>query len=101
MVYVELGRFPLYITRKLRILKCWLKERQFNNCILQSRYDYMVEGNDSWAVNIKQELQSLGLGQMWDELILDVKSAYKIIEERIYKNIQEKTIYVGKAIKLD
>ena len=43
----------------------------------------MVENHDSWAVNIKQELQSLGLDQMWDELILVVKSAYKIIEERI------------------
>ena len=32
----------------------------------------------------KQELQSLGLGQMRDELFLDVKSAYKIIKERIY-----------------
>ena len=79
MVYVELGRFPLYITRKLRILKYWLKLRQSNNCILQSCYDYMVENNDSWMVNIAQELQSLGLGQMWNELILDVKSADKIL----------------------
>ena len=28
-----------------------------------------LRNNDSCAVNIKQELQSLGLGQMWDELI--------------------------------
>ena len=34
----------------------------------------MVENNDSWAINIKQELQSLVLGHMWDALILDVKS---------------------------
>ena len=34
----------------------------------------MVENNDSWAVNSKQELQSLGLDQMWDELTFDVKS---------------------------
>ena len=40
----------------------------------------MVENNDNWAVNIKQELQSLGFVQMWDELILDVNSANKIIE---------------------
>ena len=63
MVYDELGRFPLYITGKLRILKYSLKVRQSNNCILQSCYDYMVENNDSWAVKIKQELQALGLGQ--------------------------------------
>ena len=35
----------------------------------------MMENKNSWAVKIKQELQVLGLGQMWDELILDVKSA--------------------------
>ena len=28
----------------------------------------MVEDDESWVVNIKQELQSLGLGQMWGEL---------------------------------
>ena len=47
----------------------------------------MVENNDSWVVNIKQELQTLGLGHMWYELILDVKSVYKIIEKRKTKNV--------------
>ena len=50
----------------------------------------MVENNDSWAINSKQELQSLVLGHMWDELILDVKSSYKIIEERIYTTRKNK-----------
>ena len=49
----------------------------------------MVENNDSWSVNITQELQSLDLGQMWDELILYVKSAHKIIEEKIYDTEKE------------
>ena len=64
----------------------YLKVKQLNNCILQSSYDFVciVENIDSWVVNIKQELQYLGLGQMWDELILDVKSAYKLTEKRIY-----------------
>ena len=44
----------------------------------------MVENNDRWVVNMKQELKSLGLGQMWDELKLYMKSAYRIIEKRIY-----------------
>ena len=59
----------------------------------------MVENNDSWVVNIKQELQTLGLGHMWYELILDVKSDYKIIEKRIYHT--EKLKMFGKAIKLE
>ena len=47
----------------------------------------MVENNDSWAVNIKQELQSLGLGEMWDELFLDVRSDNEIIEKILLKKI--------------
>ena len=44
----------------------------------------MIQKNYSWVVNIKHELQSLGLGQIWDELIFNVKSANRIIEKRIY-----------------
>ena len=53
LVYVELGRFLLYIKRKLRILRYWIKIRRSINSILQSCNDYMVENNDSWAVTIK------------------------------------------------
>ena len=53
MVYVELGKFLLYIKRKLRILRYWIKIRRSINSILQSCNDYMVENNDSWAVTIK------------------------------------------------
>ena len=35
---------------------------------------------------------------MWDELILDVKSAYKVIGKSMHDT--EKTKYVGKVIKL-
>ena len=59
MVYVELGRFQLYIIRKLRILKYWLMIRQSHICILQIIFAVR-------AVNINQELQCLGLGQTSD-----------------------------------
>ena len=64
----------------------YLKVKQSNNWILQfcHYYVYIAENSNTWSVNIKQKLQSSGLGQMWDELILDLKSAYKIIEKRIY-----------------
>ena len=41
MIYYELGRFPMLITRKLRILKYWCKLMQTENCILKSCYEYM------------------------------------------------------------
>ena len=62
---------------------------------------YMVDNNDSWGVNIKQDLQLdlLYLTLLYfrfksnvGELILDVKSAYKVIGKRMYDT--EKTKYV-------
>ena len=52
-------------------MKYLLKVRQYTNCILKSYNEYMVENNDSWAVDIKRELQYFGLGNMWDSVNLD------------------------------
>jgi hypothetical protein len=35
MVYYELGRYPLIVTRKIRIFKFWMKLLNANNCRLQ------------------------------------------------------------------
>ena len=60
LVYFELGRFPLYITRKLKIIKYWLKLRSSDNCILKACYDEMIKCNDSRITGIKNELNSSG-----------------------------------------
>ena len=54
----------------------------------------MVENNDSWVVNITQELQSWGLGQMWDELITCKECLYKNWKENIFDT--EKQIMLAK-----
>ena len=73
LVYYELGRLPLYILRKLRIIKYWGKLKNTENCILKSL-------NDNWVnvINIKTELCKLGLAYIWDEMYID-KRLYKII----------------------
>ena len=38
MVYSELGRLPLYISRNIRIVKHWLKLLNTDNCILKECY---------------------------------------------------------------
>ena len=63
MVYVELGGFPLYLTRKLRILKYWLKVRQSNIIVMTTLLRITIVRRSSKNSNS-------GLGQMWDELIL-------------------------------
>ena len=92
---LNLVDFHCIFTRKLQILKYWLKVRQSN---FLSCYDYMMRIMLAERSTLNKEFKSLGLGQMWDELILDVKSAYKIIEEIIYYTEKK---YVCKAIKLE
>ena len=66
MVYYELGRFPLAIGRKFRILKYWVKLMNTDNCILKACYNEMKAKGDSWLVNIMEELNRIGLGYIWD-----------------------------------
>jgi len=39
MIYTELGHCPLTVTRKVRIIKYWLKLPKTENCILKSIYE--------------------------------------------------------------
>jgi len=81
-VYSELGRFPLLIIRKLRIFKYWIKLRNTSNCILNGIYKEMEQYDDNWLINIRQELNMLGLNYIWKLTHVDNRT-YNIIKERI------------------
>ena len=90
LVYFELGRFPMCITRKLKIFKYWQKIRSSDNCILKSCYDEMVNTNDPWIANIKNELNSLGLLYIFEEPCKNDANNFKLIESRM-KDIYAQT----------
>lgn len=60
MVYYELGRYPLIIHSKLRIMKYWIHLLCTENLILKSLYDEMcinAENNpnvSSWVTQVKK-----------------------------------------------
>lgn len=83
LVYCELGRLPLYIRRKLRIFKYWLKIKNTNNIILKEAYESMLVNNDNWMVSIQSELSSMGLKYLFDETCSNQCKTYKTIECRI------------------
>ena len=87
-VYSELGRFPLQVTRKLRIFKYWIKLRNTTNCILRGIYEEMSQYNDNWLINIRQELYSLGLNYIWNLSYVD-DSIYVIIKQRMLDNFKQ------------
>lgn len=45
MVYCELGRVPLYITRYVRMIDYWLKLLKSDNCILKNCYEEMYDAS--------------------------------------------------------
>jgi hypothetical protein len=67
MTYTELGRVPLVIHRKLRILKYWVKSLSTHNCILKNWYEemYVNPYYSSWVSNVKYFLCSLGFINIW------------------------------------
>ena len=67
MLYAELGRFPLLISRKIRIVKYWIKLLNTENIILKSLYEDMLENIDcrNWLSQVRDLLFSLGFGYVW------------------------------------
>ena len=72
LVYAELGRFPLYIHRYIRIIKYWLNlyNKKSGNCLLQAvlrnqRQDTLHEVKN-WSFNVKHLLESSGFAHVWN-----------------------------------
>ena len=72
-VYGELGRYPLYITRYLRIIKYFLKlhTTKQSNCILYSTLNNMlfdsvnITGCVNWVTKVRDLLQNAGFNDVW------------------------------------
>lgn len=69
MVYNELGRLPLSIRRKIRIVKFWCKLLESENCIYQDMFERAEKYPCviyNWLLNVKKNvLFSLGFGEVW------------------------------------
>ncbi len=70
-IYGELARFPLYITRYVRIVKYWLPVINTDNCILNRLYTSSLmdcnNGMLNWTTSIKQLLYEHGFGYVWED----------------------------------
>ena len=68
-VYGELGRYPLYITRYILIIRYWCNLLRTNNIILSTVYNDMLRdcelGLDNWVSKVKSMLFEYGFGNIW------------------------------------
>ena len=72
-LYGDLGRFPLYIKRNIRMVKYFLKINtiESDNCILNAELNdqidsvYSDSNTTNWASNVQDILHSSGLNEVW------------------------------------
>ena len=90
-LYGELGRVPLYITRKVNMLRYWYKLLRLNEQALQKIVYLMLKDDTengvtyvgaNWAFQIKSILESHGLGYIWQSQNIDTVP-FAFIKQRI------------------
>ena len=91
-VYGELGRVPLHVMRKERILKYWFKVKCSTNTLLQETYLNEIHVAEHchyptsmsfWTIKVKQLLDYLGLTFLWDSDDITLLQVNQIME-RLY-----------------
>ena len=71
IVYGELGRVPLYVLRKVRIVKYWYKILADPLTLLNKVYKQQIcnvnnnRNLKSWSANVKLLLIELGFSYLW------------------------------------
>ncbi len=69
-VYGELGRYPLYINRYIKIIKFWFKILNNENIIMQIVYKQALhdcnKGYNNWVTNVKNMLNNYGFGYVFE-----------------------------------
>ena len=84
-VYGEIGRAPLSVIRKVRILKFWFKIIKNPNSLLYKICQDQINNSylDSWASKVKQLFNELGFSFLWNNSNITNLQLTRIIE-RVY-----------------
>ena len=87
-VYGDLGRYPLYVTRYVRIIKYWCKLVKSDNNLLRKSYEVALadynRGKINWVFNCKKLLDEYGLSYVFNNSDgIDVKLFPKLFKRRV------------------
>ena len=73
MVYGELGRYPLIINVKVRMISFWGKLLNFQNSILSSKLLYVLRNyKNPWCQFVQSILNECGLSSVWQENSINI-----------------------------
>ena len=90
-VYAQLGRYPLYITRYVQIIKYWFRVINTNNILLKKVYDFAkqdcLKGLNNWVSNVCRLLNENGFSYVWENpFSVNIKAFIPIFRQRILDN---------------
>ena len=93
-VYGELGRYPLYINRFVRIIKYWGKIMQSDNVLIKLLYNELFiacnNGVKNWSYNVKQLLDKYGFSHVFkDPLLKNHSTFYLEFKSRVIVTFQQ------------
>ena len=107
-LYCELGRKPLIVFRKLRILTYWSKIVTSGDTLVKRVYEVLYDdavngrtyNGSNWAQQVKTMLESLGFAYVWNNQALD-KNTYNAIKQRLFDSAdQELLMSINTSTKL-
>ena len=92
-IYGELGRVPLNVIRKKRILKYWFKIIKSEGSLINKLFKYQIENNYNndamWADQVKNLLSELGFSYLWQNNNI-TELQLKCIIQRLYDQYFQK-----------
>lgn len=87
-IYGELGRYPLFINRHVRIIKYWAKIVSSDNIIIQCIYKFLLKQLDTntktWLSNVKHLIDTAGFSDVWlNHCCKDLSKFYLVYKQRL------------------
>ena len=93
-IYGELGRFPMYINRYVRIIKFWCKTVSTENILISKLYDCLLEiknNKNNWVYNVKSLLDEYGFSYVWyNPGLVDLKKFHILFKGRVTDVFKQK-----------
>ena len=91
-VYGNIGRYPLYIQRYVRIIKFWCHIVLLDNILVTYFYNNMVEvcnkGATNWAGNVKSLLYNYGFSYVWNNPhAVSLSTFHLVFKERVIDDL--------------
>ena len=93
-IYGELGRYPLYLFRYVRIIRYWCKLIHTNNImsvVYKSAVDDISKGLKNWVGNVKSLLEEFGFAHVWlNPSCINLKTFPCVFKQRLMDCFMQK-----------